>query len=44
LNNILAEFGIHMKMVRQINMCLNEAYCRARVGKYLSDIFSIKNG
>jgi len=25
-------------------MCLNETYSRVRVGKYLSDMFPIKNG
>jgi len=30
-------------MVRLIKMCLNDTYSRVRVGKYLSDIFPIKN-
>jgi len=33
-----------MKLVRQIKMCLNETYCRVRVGKHLSDMFHIRNG
>jgi hypothetical protein len=44
LCNILIEFGISLKLVRQIKMCLNETYSRVRVGKHLSDRFPIKNG
>ena len=44
LYSILIEFGIPMKLVRLIKMCLNEIYSRFRVGKYLSDIFPVKNG
>jgi hypothetical protein len=44
LYNILTEFGIPMKMVRLINMCLIETYSRARVRKHLSDLFPIRNG
>jgi len=44
LYNILLEYGISMKLVRLIKMCLNETYCRFQVGKHLSDMFSIKNG
>ena len=33
-----------MKLVRLIKMCQNKTYSRARVGKHLSDMFSIKNG
>jgi len=40
LYNILIEFGIPMKLVRLIKMCLTETCSRVRVGKYLSDIFS----
>jgi hypothetical protein len=42
--NILIEFGISLKLVRLIKMCLNKSYSRIWVGKYLSDRFSIKNG
>ena len=44
LCNILIEFGIPMKLVRLITMCLNETYSRDRVGKHLTDMFSIMNG
>jgi hypothetical protein len=43
LYNILIEFGIPMKLVRLIKMCLNETYSRVRVGKQLSVMFPIKN-
>jgi hypothetical protein len=42
--NILIEFGIAMKLVRLVKICLNETYSRVRVGKHLSDTFPIKNG
>jgi hypothetical protein len=44
LYNILIEFGISLKLVRLIKMCLNENYSRVRVAKLLSDRFPIKNG
>ena len=44
LHNTVIEFGIPMKMVRLIKMCLNETYSRVRLDKYLSDMFPIKNG
>ena len=44
LYNILIEFGIPKKLVRQIKMCLTEMYSRVRVGKTLSDMFPIRNG
>jgi hypothetical protein len=40
--NILIEFGITLKLVRLIRMCLNETCSRVRVIKLLSDRFSIK--
>jgi hypothetical protein len=44
LYNILIEFGIPMKLVRLMKMCLSETYSRVRVGKHLSGMFPIKNG
>ena len=43
LYNILIEFGITMKLVRLVKMCLTETCSRFRVGKNLSDIFPIRN-
>ena len=44
LYNILIEFGISMKLVRLIKMCVTEAYSRVRVGKHLSAMLPIKSG
>jgi hypothetical protein len=44
LYNIFIEFGIPMKLVRLIKMCLNETYSKIRIGKQLSDSFPIQNG
>ena len=44
LYNILIEFGITMKLVRLIRMCLTEMYSTVPVGKNLSDIFPVRNG
>jgi hypothetical protein len=33
-----------MKLVRLIKMCLNEAYHKAHIAKYLSDMFPVQNG
>jgi len=41
LYNILIEFGIPMKLIWIIKMCLNETYSRVRVGKHLSQTFPI---
>ena len=41
--NILIEFGFPMKLVRLIKIFLHETCSRVRVGKHLSDMFSIKN-
>jgi hypothetical protein len=44
LYNNLIEFGIPMKLVRLIKMCLNETYSKVHIGKHLSDNFPIQNG
>jgi len=44
LYNIFIQFGIPMKLVILIKMCLTETYSRVRVGKNLSDMFPIRNG
>jgi hypothetical protein len=44
LCNILVAFGIPMKLVRLIKMCLTETYSRVQVGKDLSNMFPIRNG
>jgi len=44
LCNIVTEFGMPLKLVRLINMCSNETYSKARIGKNLSDAFLIQNG
>jgi hypothetical protein len=41
LYNNLIKFGIPMKLVRLVKMCLNETYSRVQVGKHLSDTFPI---
>jgi len=44
LHNILIEFGIPMKLVRLIKMCLTETHSRVRVDQNLSDMFPIRSG
>jgi hypothetical protein len=44
LYNNLIEFSIPRKLERLIKTCLSEMYSRVRVGKNLSDKFSIRNG
>jgi hypothetical protein len=44
LYNILIEFGVPMKLVRLIKMCLNETYSKVCIGKHLSESFPIQNG
>jgi len=44
LYNILIQFGIPMKLVRLIKICLNETCSRVQIGKHLSDMFAVKNG
>jgi hypothetical protein len=43
LYDILIEFGIPVKIVTLIKMCLNETYSRFQVGIYLSGAFPIIN-
>jgi hypothetical protein len=44
LYHVFIEFGIPMKLLRIIKMCLNETYSGVQVGKHLSDEFPIMNG
>ena len=44
LYNILIEFGIPMKLVRLIKMCVTETNSRVQVGKNLSNMFPLRNG
>jgi hypothetical protein len=44
LYNIHIEFGIPIKLVRLIKMCLNETYSTVRVGENLSNMFPIMKG
>jgi hypothetical protein len=44
LYNFLIEFGVPMKLVRLIRMCLNETFSKVHIGKHLSDSFAIRNG
>jgi hypothetical protein len=44
LYNIHIEFGVPMKLVRLIQMCLKETYSKVRIGRHLSDMFPIRNG
>jgi len=44
LHNVLTEFGIPMKLIGLMKMCLTETYSRVRVGRHLSDMFAIENG
>ena len=43
LYNILVEFGVPLKLIRLIKMCLTETYSRVRTGKNSSDVFPIRN-
>jgi hypothetical protein len=43
LYNILTEFGITRKLFGLIKICLNETYSRVRIGKNLSDMFTVQN-
>jgi hypothetical protein len=37
LYNILIDYGVPVKLVRPIKMCLNETYSTVRTGKHLSE-------
>jgi hypothetical protein len=42
--NIPIEFGVPMKLVRLIRICLNETYSKVHISKHLSDSFPIQYG
>jgi hypothetical protein len=42
--SIFIEFGVPMKLLRLIKMCLNEMYSKVCIGKHLSDNFPMPNG
>jgi hypothetical protein len=42
--NILIEFGVPMKLVRLIKICLNQTYSEVHIGKHLNDSFPVQNG
>jgi hypothetical protein len=44
LSDILVEFGVPMKLVRLIKMCLNETYSKVHISKCISDSFPIHIG
>jgi sorting nexin-29 len=39
LSNVLIEFGVPMKLVRLIKMCLKETYGKTRIDKHVSAPF-----
>jgi hypothetical protein len=41
---IIIDFGVPMKQVRLIKMCLNETYSKVSIGTHLSDNFLIQKG
>jgi hypothetical protein len=43
-SNRLIEFGIPMKLVSLIKMCLSETYSTVRVAIHFSDVLPVKNG
>jgi hypothetical protein len=44
LYSIFIEFGVPMKLLRLIKMCLNKMYSKVCIGKRLSDNLPIENG
>jgi hypothetical protein len=43
LYNILIEYGMPVKLVRQIEVCLNEICSKVCIGKHMSYAFPIQN-
>jgi hypothetical protein len=43
LYNVVIEFGVPMKLVRLIKLCLSETYSKVCIGKHFSDSFPIQN-
>jgi hypothetical protein len=43
LYSILIKFGVPLKLVRLIKICLNETYRKTRIGKHLHDTLNIQN-
>jgi hypothetical protein len=43
LYSILVEFGVPMKLVRLVKMCINETCSKIHIGKHLSVKFPIQN-
>jgi hypothetical protein len=43
LYNILIGLGVPMKLIRLIEICLNETHSKVRIGKHLSENFPIQN-
>jgi hypothetical protein len=44
LYTVLIEFGVLMRLVTLLKMCLNETYSKTHIGNHLSDKFPIQNG
>jgi hypothetical protein len=41
---IFSEFGVPLKLVTLIKICLNETHIKVSIGQHLSDNFPIQNG
>jgi hypothetical protein len=39
--NVLKEFGVPLKLVRLIKICLKATYSKVRIGEHLSDNFQM---